>query len=820
MKQPEFDVGEVVSQAKKLVGRQRQDITEPLTRNDIARWTNQLLGLNNNNKHAMSYGKVRSLDTRGVLSPDIKETGTKAFHYYSIEDLENIVSIKILEVTHGVPFRQAIANLSAWRFGAGQIPPSPTGLTQITDRSTITGGAQRAHRYIWSRSLNYILTLIFGELPPDTYVFIERLTTVEDKRLSSSLTRINNIELKNGLLETSPTTRAVRITAGSMCYIEPFLTITDDRPNVPEIFAFYDDAEDIVYHLSIYTASDVPPNLSPDGERLLTSLGSYQGNMMSVLLGLAFRHFSSPTKPEDLPAMTEAIVQALPEFDHCGILLSQKGQYVRERLGFRYYTKGFPEELKTASVISGDLVAGWVHQNRLPLFIERLEPNDGRVSELEKNFTAIAAAPIWTRDSRGVCYAVRQRKIGQGEKIFSPITKDLFSMLAAIFGEMAYNESLFKENTTNAVRAISRGSFRVLDGSEMIDQLKTEFTLVQDGASDEYKGVSLAAIVIAIENFEEIVGLSGTSVADWLEQQVLEIGSEVMDRGVRCQHSVFRLRPGRFVVLLPHTFSTEDEIRRVTMNLRDILRSITLTTPYGPQSVELLSWRIVYPYNRYLRRKLCASKKDQSAGLSPEQLAEALYARFEGAARAMWHNLQGHEALERHDFPAAFNHFADARAIDPESPYYLKHLAEALKEDGQFGQALSYCEEALKLDPDYAGGHYMMAEILASLGKIDEASFQYQTAIGISARAKHYWLFGAALAGSGKYDMAIQQFNQAKKQDPHNQTKYDLLIARVQHMQGKLVEARNKLKTISTESDPGDEILVKFELKLCGQTQE
>ncbi|MCL4299779.1 MAG: hypothetical protein KJ077_28850 [Anaerolineae bacterium] len=810
----QFEIKKIIRQSHDLVSN--TDITEPLTRKDLVRLTHHILGLDEKDTHAMTYGKIRTLeDTPELISPDTRVAGAKTFYYYSRDDLERVIAAKILELQYNLPLKKAKFHVSASWFNSGLEISSPTDQVQKTDQSIITVGATRANRYVWTRSLKYVLTLLFGELPTDTYIIVDRSKKSYQNHSASSLIKVNSTTEDQRQFETSDNRIAARINQSSMVYIEPVLRIDQGlHIDPPESFEVYDDAEDMAYCLNLYLPSDFSLRLTSDGKEMLSSLGTHQAKMTSTLFRLAFQRYHASFESQDLTAMVEAILQILPEFDYCGILLPQKGQYLRDRLEFRYYTKNFPEELKTAKVISGDLVAGWVHKERLPLFVEGIEANDSRVSELEKDFTTIAAAPMWSYESWGVLYAARQREIESGKRIITPVVQDLFTVLAGIAGELGYNESLIKKNTENAVRVIRAGSPKILDDSEICDKLKSEFAWIQSTTPDKYKAFNLSAMVVSIENLEDIAELCGTNVGNWLEQQIPEIASELLGRGVKGRYDIFRLQPGRFVFLLQRTPSSEDEIKNVAINLKRLINSITLTTPNGPQEVEFLSWGIVYSYNGYLRRKLGGLKNSQAA-VSPEQPAETLYKRFYEAAMALRPNEQGHAALARRDYASAFNFFADAWAIAPESPYYLKHMAEALVGSENYIQALKYCEDALNLDPDYAGGYYMKAEILTALEKSDEATVEYQKAIDISPRAKHYWLFGTALTISGKYDLAIQQFKRARElDDSRHNSKYDLLIARVLKLRGESVEARNKLITISTEEDSGDEILVQFETKL------
>jgi tetratricopeptide (TPR) repeat protein len=491
-------------------------------------------------------------------------------------------------------------------------------------------------------------------------------------------------------------------------------------------------------------------------------------------------------------------------------------------LGFYSSSSDFPDDLKRANITAGDLVAGWVHANRTPLFIEKIETNDGRVSDLERNFTAIASAPISTRESWGVLYAFRLQPIGEDEDAITPLDKHIFSMLAGIAGEISYNEKLLVENARNAVRAISGGPVTPHSSYDLIDRLKTEFTWIQSKESKHYTEFNLSAIVISVNNLKKIAELCGASVSDWLEQQVLETSVELFGREIKDRHKgqqdIFRVHPGRFVLLILRTRASEDEIKNVVITLKKALSNITLSTPFGLERVEFLSWGIVYAYDRYLTRKL-GRGESQLPGRSPQELAKWLYERFQSAALALSHNGLGHLALERRAYAAAVNHFTDAWDRDKESPYYPKHIAEALKGSGDLERALYYCDLALKVDDDYAGGYYMKAEILTALGKIDEASREYETAIEISPRAKFYWLFASSLVKYGRYDKAIEIFKEVQEIDPENEIVYQLLIARTETLQGKPVEARHKLEAIFAGAS-AFEIIVHFETKLLDSIRE
>jgi tetratricopeptide (TPR) repeat protein len=807
-----IDVASAIQKARHLAAK--VEIAEPLTRQNIAELTNQLLDLDPASNTAMTYGKVRNLDNNIIISPETKTSKSKTFHYYTKRDLENIIAAKIIEMKYDVSLQHALALVAPVQSEPGRTLPSFSSGVQPVDQSTITGGAARAHRYIWTRSLKYVLEFLFGELHTNTYIIVDLTEDVGEAHPSSTLAISNEKAPDQNYFETTKTRRAAYINSSSMVFISRILSLMETHSAEPAIFTLYDDNKGNLYHIYLYTPRGVDLELTSRGEDLLSTSASYQGHIICTLLDLSFRTFSMPSSLEDLPALAEAVVQILPQFHYCGVLLPEERRFQINELVFRAHSNNFPDHLEASGLISANPMIGWVHRNLLPVFIEEITPNDNRVSIFEKDFSSIAIAPIWSRASWGVLYAASDRQIEESGNILSDTDKEVFSMLAGIAGELAYNEFLFNDNVKNAVRRISAGPISIGDRDRIVDKLTADFTRIHDVDSAEYNGLNLSAIVVAVENLEEIIAHHGPVVGHWIERQLIEKARELIRRSnIDEKYDIFSLQPGRFLILLLRSTAMERDIKNVSINLKKIISQITLKSTSGIQIVECLTWGIVYPYDTYLLHRLGILESRLASATDPNHLAKELFDRIQGASLSLSDNQQGHEALARRDYPAAFNHFFDAWMIDQQSPYFLKHMAEALFWDGKLDKALQYCKDALEIDPLYAGGRYMKAEILTAQGEIDKASEEYKVAIEIIPRSKHFLLYGQSLAISGQYNLAIQQYKKAARSDPQNKNKYDWLIAIALEMKQDPVAARNKLITIPVEEGSGDEMLIQFEIK-------
>jgi Tfp pilus assembly protein PilF len=81
--------------------------------------------------------------------------------------------------------------------------------------------------------------------------------------------------------------------------------------------------------------------------------------------------------------------------------------------------------------------------------------------------------------------------------------------------------------------------------------------------------------------------------------------------------------------------------------------------------------------------------------------------------------------------PDAILEYKAALAIDPDMFTARCNLANSLSAQGRYSAARELYDEALHAHPDYADGHVGLGVMLVKMGRLDDATAQFETALQI-----------------------------------------------------------------------------------------
>jgi tetratricopeptide (TPR) repeat protein len=120
----------------------------------------------------------------------------------------------------------------------------------------------------------------------------------------------------------------------------------------------------------------------------------------------------------------------------------------------------------------------------------------------------------------------------------------------------------------------------------------------------------------------------------------------------------------------------------------------------------------------------------------------------------------------------ALAHFQRAIQLAPEELGPHKNIADLLSKLGRVDEAIAEYEKALRIDPARLDANNHLAELLVKRGDFDGAILHYQKAIKEAletdpALPVAHLNLGKALAGKGRLDEAIAQYEQALTTDPY-----------------------------------------------------
>ena len=109
------------------------------------------------------------------------------------------------------------------------------------------------------------------------------------------------------------------------------------------------------------------------------------------------------------------------------------------------------------------------------------------------------------------------------------------------------------------------------------------------------------------------------------------------------------------------------------------------------------------------------------------------------------------------------------------------------------GQAIGYAKKAVELET--VGGHGMLGWLYSLIGQIDKALTECKLAVDLapnSASARTW--YGAVLIKAGKYDLAVQELEQAARRDPMAGTWFLRSLGSAYSLKGRHEEAISTLK--------------------------
>jgi tetratricopeptide (TPR) repeat protein len=161
-------------------------------------------------------------------------------------------------------------------------------------------------------------------------------------------------------------------------------------------------------------------------------------------------------------------------------------------------------------------------------------------------------------------------------------------------------------------------------------------------------------------------------------------------------------------------------------------------------------------------------------------------------------------------------------------------FAQELAAEGKYDLAKEHFQTALKADPNYIDGQYNFVLVLekhafalAKQGQIEDAVREYEAALEVRPTASVHDSLGALLSQLGRYDEALNHYNEALQLDPNLlDVRYNMGIAFA--LSGKIdeateqfaevirrdparLDAREKLATLLAQKGKLDEAALQFE---------
>ena len=167
---------------------------------------------------------------------------------------------------------------------------------------------------------------------------------------------------------------------------------------------------------------------------------------------------------------------------------------------------------------------------------------------------------------------------------------------------------------------------------------------------------------------------------------------------------------------------------------------------------------------------------------------------------------QGMKEFQQENYEEALQYFLDAGAAETESSRIAYHIGLTYKMIENHTAAIPYLRKAVTLSPRVDEALVVLIDVLCSTDGLKEANEWIIVAEKDQiSPAQVQYLKGLVLVKEGKLEPAIMAFGKSKELDPRLGQQAEFQIANAYALQGKLSDARDRLRSIIV-LDPGSDV--------------
>jgi tetratricopeptide (TPR) repeat protein len=162
----------------------------------------------------------------------------------------------------------------------------------------------------------------------------------------------------------------------------------------------------------------------------------------------------------------------------------------------------------------------------------------------------------------------------------------------------------------------------------------------------------------------------------------------------------------------------------------------------------------------------------------------------------------------------AVGEYKKALEKDPEQPYVLANMADAMSKNNQNDEALAAYQKAISLKPDDAAMYTNMGVLLGKMGKTAESqeAFKKAASVNPAAAGQNFYNLGATLVNSGRAAEAADAFKQAIAADPNFAEAYYQLGLCLSGSQATIPDAIKALQKYIQIGQKADQVEVAKQL--------
>jgi tetratricopeptide (TPR) repeat protein len=212
-------------------------------------------------------------------------------------------------------------------------------------------------------------------------------------------------------------------------------------------------------------------------------------------------------------------------------------------------------------------------------------------------------------------------------------------------------------------------------------------------------------------------------------------------------------------------------------------------------------------------RKLPFEMSAQEIERLKQEQAKAEKAKASSAeVKASFDN--GLKLAQEGKYAEAIAEYKKALEKDPEQPYVIANMADALSKNNQNDEALAAYQRAIALKPDDAAMYTNMGVLLGKMGKVAESQEAFKKAASVNpgAAGQNFYNLGATLVNSGKAAEAAEAFKQAIAADPNFAEAYYQLGLCLSGNQATIPDAIKALQKYTEIGQKSDQVEVAKQL--------
>jgi tetratricopeptide (TPR) repeat protein len=370
----------------------------------------------------------------------------------------------------------------------------------------------------------------------------------------------------------------------------------------------------------------------------------------------------------------------------------------------------FPDELRNqVSYDEGQSIAGWSWKAGQPIAINVVIEKDPRlILQEQEQPTAIAALPTYGNKKslkdrpNGILYIGSRADIKEiKEPIFSDIDLKVLTLFAQTAGEMIERINIVRSNVEGVLAESLIPPTKMGSKQDFDIKLRELLNKIGNGAIN-LKNISdsLVIIVISITGTEyDNLKKHDLIVADWLSSQITEKLFRFLYTNLRqlsnVERTIYKFNPSQFAVLISSIASDQDirkEFRKELASWGSM--GISLEGLDEDEQLRIISWSLPFRIDDLTRRYQLTSTRDKGV----DDAAAILSDKTTRALDILEFIERGDTLLEQGQFDDALVAYREAKAVDENNSYILRHIAQCYIEIGEYEEAINYINRAIKTD--------------------------------------------------------------------------------------------------------------------------